>query len=231
MRLHRFFVSKEIDKKKEIVVRDSSLYNQLRNVFRFNIGGQVILLDNTGYEYHALISSFERGDLMFSIVSRKESKNIPNRELYLFCSLTKKDKFEWIIEKGTELGVSKFFPIISDRSEKKEINFDRARVILKEAAEQSEKALIPEITEIKHFEHSLSHEFPCFAFHTKGEEFRIEHIHNLSPIGVFIGPEGGWSEKELFLFNKNSVKIYSLGNVVFKSETAAIAVSSLILLQ
>ena len=51
MRLHRFFVSKEIDKKKEIVVRDSSLYNQLRNVFRFNIGGQVILLDNTGYEY------------------------------------------------------------------------------------------------------------------------------------------------------------------------------------
>lgn len=230
MRLHRFFVPREIGKQKEIVIRDSSLLHQLKNVFRFTVGGQVILLDNTGYEYHSLISSFGYGETTFSIVSKRESKNVPQRELHLFCSLIKKDKFEWMLEKGTELGVTSFIPVLSDRSEKKEFNRERAEKILMESAEQSGRASIPTIRDIVGFEDAIPQEFPCFAYDPKGSIFTIEHAQNFSPLGAFIGPEGGWTEREIFLFKKNGVKVYSLGNQVLRAETAAIAVSTLLLL-
>jgi 16S rRNA (uracil1498-N3)-methyltransferase len=230
MRLHRFFVSREIGKDKEVVIHDTALFHQLKNVFRFTTGGQVVLLDNTGYEYHSLISSFGYGDIKFSIVSKRESKNIPTREIYLFCSLIKKDKFEWVLEKGTELGVTKFIPLISDRSEKKSFDIERARKILRESAEQSEKALIPTVSETLSFEDSINQEFPCFAFDPKGETFNIEHAQNFSPLGIFIGPEGGWTDRETFLFKKKGIKVYSLGHSILRAETAAVAISTLLLL-
>lgn len=231
MRLHRFFVAGEIPDKGELVIHDEALFHQLKNVFRFTVGGQVILLDNTGYEYHALVSSFEHGDITFSIVSRKESMHIPPREVYLFCSLIKKDKFEWILEKGTELGVTKFVPIISDRSEKKDLNIERGEKILREAAEQSGRATIPELLSPISFEEALKQEFPLFAFDPKGDTFTIEHAHNYSPLGIFVGPEGGWTDREIFLFKQNDVRVYSLGPLVLRAETAAVAISALILLQ
>ncbi len=230
MRLHRFFVSEEIGKGREIVIRDADLLHQLRNVFRFTTGGQVILLDNTGYEYHSLISSFGFGEVNFTIVRRGMSKNIPEREIHLFSSLIKKDKFEWVLEKGTELGVSRFIPLLSDRSEKKEFNRERGGKILREAAEQSERATIPVLENVVPFDDTLTQNFPCFAFDPKGDIFTVNHAQNFSPLGIFIGPEGGWTEREIFLFKKNGIKVYSLGKLVLRAETAAIAATSLLLL-
>jgi len=224
-------MSEEIGDTRELVIHDPALFHQLKNVFRFTVGGQVILLDNTGYEYHALVASFEHGAVTFSIVSKKESTHIPPREVYLFCSLIKKDKFEWILEKGAELGVTKFIPIISDRSEKKDLNLERGEKILKEASEQSERAMIPKLSSPVNFEEALKQEFPLFAFDPKGDVFTIEHTHTFSPIGIFIGPEGGWTDREIFLFKQNDVRVHSLGPLVLKAETAAIAISALILLQ
>lgn len=231
MRLHRFFVNQKIGSSKTISVLDSSLYNQLKNVFRFTVGGQVILLDNSGFEFHAMISDFSRGEINFAIVSKKESKNNPNREMHLFFSLLKKDNFEWVLEKGTELGISIFTPILSDRSEKKTINIERAQKILKESSEQSERSSMPILNPLIDLEDVLNQDFPRFAFHPKGDTFTIEHTQNFSPLGVFIGPEGGWTDREIFLMKKNNIKIYSLGDKVLRAETASIAVASLILLQ
>lgn len=231
MRLHRFFLSQEIGDSRELVIQDPGLFHQLKNVFRFTVGGQVILLDNTGYEYHALVSSFEHGAVTFSIVSKEESVHVPPREVYLFCSLIKKDNFEWILEKGTELGVTEFVPIISDRSEKKSLNMERAEKILREASEQSGRATIPRLSSPIPFEQAITQEFPLFAFDPKGDVFTIEHTHNFSPLGVFVGPEGGWTDREIFLFKQNDVKVHTLGSLVLRAETAAIAISALILLQ
>jgi 16S rRNA (uracil1498-N3)-methyltransferase len=231
MRIHRFFVSQPIDDQKEVTLHDSSLFHQLKNVFRFTVGGQVILLDNSGFEYHAMIYGFNNGNVTFSIVSKRMSKNIPEREVYLFFSLIKKDKLEWILEKGTELGITRFIPIISDRSEKKDFNMERAEKILKEASEQSGRATIPTISETVEFANVLPQEFPCFAFDPKGNVFTVEHAQKFSPLGIFIGPEGGWTDKEIFLFKKHDVKVYSLGTQILRAETAAVAISSLILLQ
>lgn len=230
MRLHRFFVPEPIGKSDTVVVRDSSLTHQLRHVFRFTVGGQVILLDNSGYEYRAMINEFHPSGVTFSIVSKRESPNAPSRELYLFVSIIKKDKFEWIVEKGTELGVSKFIPIVSDRSEKKSLNIERLEKIILEASEQSGKAIRPTVMEPIKFGDALLQEYPCFAFHPTGDVFTVEHAQNFSPLGVFIGPEGGWSDKEIFAFKQNKIKVYSLGNSILRAETAAIAVSTLLLL-
>jgi 16S rRNA (uracil1498-N3)-methyltransferase len=230
MRLHRFFVNHNLDDKKEVVVKDSELYNQLKNVFRFTVGGQVILLDGSGYEYHSVISSFGFGETSFSIISKRQSKSVPDRELHLICSLIKKNKFEWILEKGTELGVSRFIPVLTQRSEKKSLNMERMQKILKEATEQSERATIPILENVSDLENVLSREIPLLAFDPKGESFVAKHAANYSPLGILIGPEGGWTERELFLFKKNKIPIYSLGKAVLKAETAALAVASLILI-
>lgn len=230
MRLHRFFVSDTIGSKKEITVRDSALAHQLKNVFRFTVGGQVILFDNTGYEYHALIGKLGNSDIVFSIASKRMSKTVPDRELFLFFSIVKKDNSEFILQKGTEVGVSHFVPILSDRSEKKGFNLERAQKIVREAAEQSGRAVIPTVGEIVSFDEAISQEFPRFAFDSKGDVFTPEHAQKHSPLGVFIGPEGGWAEREIFLFKKQGVKVYSLGSATLRAETAAIVASSLILL-
>jgi 16S rRNA (uracil1498-N3)-methyltransferase len=231
MRLHRFYVPQEIGKQDSVVIKNPDLFHQLKNVFRFTTGGQVILFDGTGYEYHALIVSFDRGEVSLSVVSRKESKNIPSRELHLYASVIKKDNFEWIIEKGTELGVTRFIPLLSDRSEKKALNTERIEKIMLEASEQSGRSILPTIAPVTPFEETLDVTFPCFAFHPTGEVFTINHTQNHSPLGIFIGPEGGWTEREVFLFKKRKIKVHSLGSQILRAETAAIAISSLILLQ
>jgi len=231
MRLHRFFISKEIGDSREITIHDSDLEHQLRNVFRFTTGGQVILFDNSGNDFHVLISAFGKGSVTFGIIRKSESKNIPSRELYLYCSILKKDNFEWVLEKGTELGVTKFIPLVSDRSEKKNINYERAEKILKEASEQSGRSTLPVLEKITSLDEVISLDIPLFAFHLDGDVFTIEHTHTFSPLGVLIGPEGGWTEREIHQFKQQSIKVYSMGNTVLRAETAAIAVSSLILLQ
>ncbi len=231
MRLHRFYIEQQIGDSNTVTIRNSDLFHQLKNVFRLNIGGQIILFDNSGYEYHVIISSFERGEITCGVVSKKEGESNSLRELHLFCSLIKKDHFEWVLEKGTELGVTRFIPLVSDRSEKKNLNMERAEKILIEASEQSGRVVLPTIATITPLEDALDVSFPCFAFHPEGDVFTVNHTQNHSPLGIFIGPEGGWTDREVFLFKKHGISVHGLGPQILRAETAAIAVTSLILLQ
>ncbi|OHA88067.1 MAG: hypothetical protein A2653_02580 [Candidatus Zambryskibacteria bacterium RIFCSPHIGHO2_01_FULL_43_25] len=230
MRLHRFFVDETLEGKKDLTLSSSDFTYQLRHVFRFTVGGQLILLDNSGYEYLSMISNFGPSSVTLEIVSRREGKNIPAKELFLFCSIVKKDKFEWIVEKGTELGVSRFIPVLSDRSEKKGPKAERLNAIIKEASEQSGRATKPVLENIKTLKDAIAEDIPLFAFDPSGETFVLEHFYKHSTLGVLIGPEVGWSEQEIRMFKQNSIKIFSLGTSILKTETAALAVASLVLL-
>src|SRR3989344_5347599 len=121
MRLHRFFIGGQIESRKEISLQDTELFHQLKNVFRYNVGSQIIIFDGSGFEYLANIVSFARGEIALSIM-KKEKSFMPEREVWFFQSLIKKDNFEWVLQKGTELGVSCFVPVISERAEKKKFN-------------------------------------------------------------------------------------------------------------
>ena len=149
----------------------------------------------------------------------------------LFCSLVKKDNFEWVLEKGTELGVSGFVPILSERSEKKNLNMERGKRIIREASEQSGRGVMPNLYGV----HDLSRALETFdmdfvAFDPTGKPFDKDDIMKGGRIGILIGPEGGWSGSELELFRQKDISVYSLGTQVLRAETAAVSISSLLLL-
>ena len=159
MKLHYFFVDQELQSGKEVVLEDEELVHQWRNVFRFKSEQQVILLDNSGWEWAAKIVDWGKKSATVAVSEGKKSEAIPKREIVLFTALPKKDNFEWILEKGTELGVSHFVPVVSERVEKKEVNAERCRKIIREAAEQSHHAILPTLHEITKIE-AVFEQFP-----------------------------------------------------------------------
>src|SRR3989344_3254996 len=118
MRIHNFYIENPIGDAENITVSDVDLRHQLIDVFRLNVGSQIMLLDNTGYQFLSEIISYTKRDLTLGIVSKTKNEWLPRVEARLFQSIIKKDKFEWELEKGTELGVSNFVPILAARSEK-----------------------------------------------------------------------------------------------------------------
>jgi 16S rRNA (uracil1498-N3)-methyltransferase len=123
-------------------------------------------------------------------------------------------------------GVSHIIPIISDRSEKKDINNDRINKIIVEASEQSGRGTLPILYEVTDLKSALSNygHIKSLAWDPSAVKFSTEDI--LDCTGTYIGPEGGWSQQELDLFSEHGIKVKSLGPQVLRSETAVIAVIS-----
>ena len=230
MKLQRFFVEEGLDINKEIIISDADFAHQLLRVFRMETGDKIILLDNSGFEFLSEITSLSKKELTVLVKDKKEVKNIAKKEITIFASLIKKDKFEWVLEKCTELGVSHFVPVISERSEKKDLNIERAKKILKEASEQSERGIIPTISlpiSLKEALDMVGESALCLELGaTSLDSYKLSaKIYNL-----FIGPEGGWGEKDLTLFKEKNIPLFSLGNQVLRAETASVAVAANILL-
>ncbi len=233
MRLHRFYIEKQIDGD-NINISDKDLVHQWKNVFRYNVGSEVILFDGSGFEYLAYISSLRNLGATLEIVSKKK-KPKPARFLGLAVSLLKKENTELVIQKATELGVSFIQPIISERSEKKNLNIERAKKIIIESAEQSGRGDLVVINEPVKLTEFLEGPIPkdfqnVLALHPEGLLLDREVLDREGSTLVFLGPEGGFSEEEIGFFKSKNIEIYSLGPLVLRGETASMAVSTLFLL-
>src|SRR6185369_17065774 len=106
------------------LVPSKEVMNQVKNVFRLRTGDKVIFFDNSGNDFIVQIDSFEKDTLKFKILETIKN-NVVLGHVYLFASIIKKDNFEWVAQKATELGVTHIVPILSERSEKKDLNFER----------------------------------------------------------------------------------------------------------
>lgn len=137
MRLHRFFVEAKIAPDEPVLITDGKLLHQWRNVLRLKVGSEVVLFDGSGTDYHCELVELTRRKALSRVLSSAHHTTMPRVELHLFASLLKKERFEWLLEKTTELGVSHIHPVIAERSEVKQFNLLRARDIVREAAEQS----------------------------------------------------------------------------------------------
>ncbi|MCX6717846.1 MAG: 16S rRNA (uracil(1498)-N(3))-methyltransferase [Candidatus Taylorbacteria bacterium] len=274
MRLHRFYINKNIEIGKEIRIDDSEFLNQWGRVFRLKSGDKIILFNGNGFEYEAHFKILSKKEAVLIIDKENDpclSASSPHEsaspEVHLFQSVIKKDNFELIVQKCTEIGVSAFHPIISERSEKKDLNIERLVKIAKEASEQSGKVKLPKIFEPESLEKAIENfSGELFVLDFDGEPFsslsflrRQEsilasstapasecHNHPVSQtqhpssteagiqskrIAALVGPEGGWSDKEREFFKQKGIKSVSLGKQVLRAETAAIAVSAIILLK
>ncbi|MDO8575183.1 MAG: RsmE family RNA methyltransferase [bacterium] len=251
MKIHRFYIGKPLEDKDTLLIENTELAHQMKNVLRMDPGDSAVLFDDNGIEYLVEIISIADDVIHMKVAERRKKEiNITN-DICICSSIIKKDKYEWVLEKCTEIGVSHFIPILTERTEKKEVNFERALKIIKEAAEQSGRVDIPKISdEVKRLENifvELSNEkllgkkFAPVVLHIEGKPFDKNEILNIAKeegkkdkkeigLAVFIGPEGGWSASELAFFKERGLQLYSLGNQILKAETAAIAISALLLL-
>lgn len=232
MKLQRFFIEAGNIAGNQVIVSDREILNQIKRVLRLRVGERVIFLDGTGKEYESEIIKLNPESLKAEVLASAENRNEPELKITICQALCKKDKFEWILQKGTEVGVSDFIPVLAGRSEKTGLNFERAEKILKEAAEQSERGVLPKLSETQKFEDVLKS--------VKGEKIFLDKSGTLikdfllssvagQMLNVFIGPEGGWTDEELALAKQSGAKIISLGARVLRTETAGLVAAAILL--
>ena len=195
-------------------------------------GSTVVFFDGTGLDYTCEIVSLEKAEVTFRVLETSAVKPFSDVKVSLVVSLIKKDNFEWIIQKGTELGVSEFIPVISERSEKKGFNIERATKIMVEALEQSGRSDTARVSEPVLLDDFLAEEKrSTIVFHVSGNEFTQESIPGSGEIVLCIGPEGGWTENEVAKFSQKNARVVRLHSPVLRAETAAIAAATLFLVR
>ncbi len=223
MRLHRFYIEENLRVKDELTLRDDGFIHQLRDVFRLSADDRVILFDGQGIDYIFDIKMLSKKEINLEKVSEEKSF-IPEQKVTLLMSLIKKDNFELVLEKGTELGVTHFVPVVTERTLLKNLNIERAEKIIKEASEQCGRGDLPTLGKIMDIE-TVLREYPdLIAFDITGGKSQVSS--DKSQVEILIGPEGGWSDKELEMFRDKNIKLYKLGNTTLRAETAAIVAVS-----
>ena len=201
------------------------------NVMRLKRGSNLNFFNKDG-EWLSEIIFLDRDRIEVKFLNKvKESSILSNIELAI-C-LVKKSPMEIILQKATELGVSKIIPIVSERTEVKEINFERANKIVVEATEQSSQLIPPqisEVTKLKDFLKNLdSSSKLLFADVNSKDNLKSKVFEEAKTLSVLIGPEGDFSpsERELILANSNVVP-FTISRNILRSDTAVISAISLV---
>jgi len=201
------------------------------NVMRLKRGSNVNFFNSEGeWESEIVFLDKDRVEVKFlKKVKESQKKN----KIELAVCLVKKNPMEMILQKSTELGVSKIIPIISERTEVKELNQDRAKKITIEATEQSNQMFPPEIlevTKLKDFLENLDKNTKLlFADVNSKNNLRIEDLKNFESLCILIGPEGDFSpsERQLILSVSN-VLPFTMSKNILRSDTAVISAISLV---
>ena len=202
----------------------------LTKVMRIKPGENFSLFNETG-EWQAKINEISKGIVKFSIIKKLREKN---KELDLWLAFTpiKSNYFNFMIQKATELGVTKFIPIISERTIVRKINTDRLKKIIIEACEQSNRLTIPSIDETGNLENFLKKNKKINIIfgdiNTENSKLDFAKFKN-SPICVLIGPEGDFTESERVKIKKfENIYSFKINNNILRTETATISALSII---
>jgi 16S rRNA (uracil1498-N3)-methyltransferase len=241
MSTNRFFISAS-DLEGDRVRLSPEQSHQVHHVLRLRPGDIIVVLDGTGVEYDVTLTTAGSRETVGQVTGRRQARGEPAAEVTLFQSVLAREKFEWVLQKGTEVGVARFVPVLTERSLMRvrrieETKLARWRRILAEAAEQSHRGRIPEIEEIVAWKDAvlqLGHFDRALIAATSGPTCTIKE--SLRPgdkppasIAVLIGPEGGFSADEVRQACDSGAVPISLGPRVLRTETAAVVVPALVL--
>ena len=240
MKHRRFRIRKEFIQGREAVVEDRGEIRHMSRVLRLGIGDRVTLFDGEGKEYPACIKRLSSDQVSFTLT--EESALTPKESslrIILGVALLKSSRFEWLLQKITELGVSEIVPFYSKHVVPRwEGGVTRTRKsrwekIVSEAAKQCGRVKIPKIHEPRSFEETLAIEFDeaTKIFLWEREETKtLKDALATIPSGVFalVGPEGGFSEDEAIQAQKAGFRPVRLGPRILRAETAGIAIVSLL---
>ncbi|MEI6316275.1 MAG: RsmE family RNA methyltransferase [bacterium] len=226
MRYHRFIGAFNLEHDL-INVTDLHLISQWHSVLRLKTGDKVILSDGNGTESEAIIEDMNKKSTTLAVLTRKKIIRGTQKEVTLYASLLRRENFEIVVQKATEIGISRIVPLLTERTVK--IGFNKARLekIILEACEQSGRTTVPELSEPISFEQAIKSIDPkhTILFDGSGKNLNEkDSISNLNTINLFVGPEGGFGDKEVLSAKDSGCTIASLGELTLRAETAAIVV-------
>lgn len=236
-RNHWFFL-KGMPAEPERQVDLSPISHQLRNVLRLKQGSVITLLDGNGAAYPTRIESLRPGGATGLVLAKEPVQGEPAIELTLYQCVLKRERFEWVLQKGTELGVSRFVPVISSRTVVQPAarllpKYERWRAIVREAAEQSRRGRLPVLGDPMHWEEALDQGggVRLFAWEEAGENSSglRRAVRDADEVALLVGPEGGISVQEAASANRKGWLPVSLGPRILRAETAALAAATVVM--
>lgn len=243
--MHKFFTEPHnINENVGIIVGED--VKHIYKVLRLSEGEEIILNNCEGVEYLGKINSINKSEVIVDIIQKLDTNNESDIKIYLFQGLPKGQKMDFIVQKGTELGINEFIPTITDRVDVKlkgEFKkLDRLNRIALEASKQSKRSIIPKVKEVINFEEAMLNlenmdlvivpyeNAENFGVKTLMKKLREEkedlsYIHN---VGIVIGPEGGFEEDEIKELSNRGAYIVTLGRRILRTETAGFTATALI---
>ena len=238
--MNRFFIPRECIQADRVEF-PADLSHQIMRVLRLRPYERVVVLDNLGLMYEVELETVQSKGVLGNIIETQAATGETDTALTLYLGLTQREKFEWILQKTTEIGAFSFVPLITSRclvhsAHEIEQKFERWQRIIREAAEQSGRGLCPKLLQVQHIEklQPLESDLKGFVLweEEKGQGYRTAlRKCTASRLALLIGPEGGLTENEVNLAKTAGFESVSLGKRIMRMETAAIVAAAVTLFE
>ena len=234
--MQRFYLSSPDIQKNVIEIHDPRIIYQASRVLRMRTGSRFSVFDEKGKEILVEILEINRRKIIGNVIELIKRNTEPKIEIHLYQAIPKKTSlFEWVVQKATEIGVSHIYPLITDRTEKHRISkFDRLMAVAIEAVEQSRRLKVPLIHHPVTFNQAIKKNKNAYvAYEYEKKKVLTDYLSNIKKqkkIHLFIGPEGGFDQKEIDFALSNGAKLFTFGPRILRTETAALSALSIILL-
>lgn len=239
--MHRFFVDTRNINENTIEI-DREDVKHIVNVLRLEAGEEIEVCDKLGTDYKCKIVEANKESVICKIIESYRSRGESEIEITLFQGLPKSTKMDLIVQKSTELGVKRIVPLVTSRSivkindrKKEDKKIERWTKIAEEAAKQSKRGIIPEISPIMAFAEMLEHlreEAMVIVPYESEENIGIKSVIKdckYKKINIIIGPEGGFAEGEIESLKDMNSHIVTLGPRILRTETAGFTTISVVL--
>ena len=236
--MHRFFIPRDWICQDRVSLMDEQA-RQIFHVLRLKPKAHIIVLDNSGWEYEVEIEKVTGKVVEGKVTRRDFCLSEPKIKITLYQALLKGDKFEFVLQKGVELGISAFVPLLCQNcvaGKPGENKIARWGRIIREAAEQSRRGLMPALHPMASFEEACDSASNPSILLWEAEESRSlsqilesHHFQNSQAVNVFVGPEGGFLPGEVEYVRPRGIIPASLGRRILRAETAGLLATSIVL--
>ncbi len=221
-KIHRFIVNYKKNSN-HIEVTDPAVVHQIKDVIKLKHGEECIFTNSDNIEYLCAIEETAKDRITAKIISTDTNKTEPQKNVHLYLAILKKENFELVLEKASEMGIKEITPILTERTIKTNLNFERLNKIAREASEISGRSQITKINEIIALEDALKKDANenKILFDITGSNSSSSKISTAN-LSIYVGPEGGFTEKEITSAKEKYVHIQNLGKLTLRGETAGI---------
>jgi 16S rRNA (uracil1498-N3)-methyltransferase len=228
--MHRFYSSELSENQTEIHLGEEESQHACK-VLRLKKGTQVEIFNGVGSFVRAEIIEAHHKKCLCKVI---EKQIFPSDDKYIhlaFCPTKTGDRFEWMVEKAVEIGVSELTPLIGDNSERQKVNLERLHKIILSATKQSQRMFLPKLNPISSVSDFIIRHPQALMAHCAEsvDKTTLTNFAYATKNTIMIGPEGDFSRREIILAEEQGLRFVSLGNNRLRTETAGVVAVTLLI--